>query len=104
MSCKDCEDLSVEYQIASPSDLRQAIAVVRDSIEARTIQETPSRPNAYGGNASFQDIVHGGAWDDFVCFEFQCTQCGQLFQLSAETYHGSGGAWRPVTAEVAHAL
>lgn len=104
MSCKDCEELNVEYRVASPSDLRNAIAVARDSIKAGTIQEIPSQSIAFGGNASFQDIANGGAWDDFVCFDFKCSHCGQRFQLSAETYHGSGGAWRPITGGGAHAL
>jgi hypothetical protein len=29
-------------------------------------------------------------------YGFRCTSCGQLFSLSAETYHGSGGHWQPV--------
>lgn len=32
-------------------------------------------------------------WGDVVDLYFQCTQCGSVFSLHAETYHGRGGAW-----------
>jgi hypothetical protein len=29
---------------------------------------------------------------------FECTYCGQRFELFAETYHGRGGSWSPTTS------
>ncbi|MER9758272.1 hypothetical protein NKJ46_33985, partial [Mesorhizobium sp. M0166] len=34
-----------------------------------------------------------GPWDDLLLYRFRCTTCAQVFLLSAETYHGSGGEW-----------
>ena len=104
MTRKDCAVLGAEYRVTPPSDLRKAFAVARDSIEAGTSQELPRQINAIGGNTSFQDIANGVTWGDFFCLDFQCSCCGQRFQPSAQTCHGSGGSWRPVQAEGAPAL
>ena len=37
-----------------------------------------------------------GPWPDHVWCHFECVACGQPFELSVETYHGSGGRWGPV--------
>jgi len=35
-----------------------------------------------------------GPWDDIISYAFRCAACEAQFELSAETYHGAGGAWR----------
>jgi hypothetical protein len=35
-------------------------------------------------------------WSDCIECGLVCTKCGGKFQFSAETYHQSGGEWRPV--------
>jgi len=95
MSCDRCQELSVEYRIAVPSDLRQAIKIIGESIADGTLQEVQLAPKPYC-SVPFQDLANGGAWDDVVSYDFQCHHCGQLFHLGAETYHGSGGSWHPV--------
>jgi hypothetical protein len=96
MSCDACKELTVEHQISSPSDLRQAIGIIQGNIADGTIKESPSASLTYS-SVPFQDLVNGDNWDDFVSYDFKCTRCGQAFHLRAETYHGSGGAWRPVS-------
>jgi hypothetical protein len=97
VSCEQCKDLSVEYRIASPSDLRQAIRVAWDNVTDGTIRQVQTPSGTYG-SIDFKDVATGGTWDDLVSYHFQCIHCGQSFHLSAETYHGSGGAWRPTVA------
>jgi hypothetical protein len=90
--CSSCKDLNHEFQIKLPSDLRKAIAVTRDNLTAGTISDVTT-----GGDCKpFAELVSSGQWDDVLLYYFQCNICGQLFQLSAETYHGRGGWWKPV--------
>jgi len=94
MSCDRCQELSVDYRIASPSDLRSAIRIVGESVADGTLREIHGDSVPYS-QAPFGDLVNGANWDDLVTYAFECCQCGQVFHLDAETYHGSGGFWRP---------
>jgi len=90
--CPSCKDLNTEFQIKFPSDLKKAIAVTRDNLADGTISNVTK-----GGDCKpFEELVSSGKWDDVLLYRFQCNTCGQLFELSAETYHGSGGWWKPV--------
>jgi len=98
MACSFCKDLCIEYQISSPSDLRQAISVARDNVADGTLKEIasdqsdlPQRP--------FSEVASSDQWDDVMVYRFQCQHCSEQFILEAETFHGSGGAWRPVKVD-----
>ncbi|MGZ9223287.1 MAG: hypothetical protein ACXW4Q_14355 [Anaerolineales bacterium] len=75
-----------------PSDLTKSIAVTRDNLTAGTISDVTT-----GGDCKpFDALVSLGKWDDVLLYRFQCNTGDQLFELSAETYHGAGGWWKPV--------
>ena len=94
--CSKCADLRVQYRIRHPGDLRQAISVIRAEIEAGVLTEaTLSNPEQENWRTEFSQLL-SGAPDDLVLCYFRCTNCSQLFRLSCETYHGSGGSWAPV--------
>jgi len=90
--CSFCKDLNTEFRIKLPSDLKKAIAVTRDNLVDGTISDITT-----GGDCKpFDELVSSGKWDDVLLYHFKCNTCGQLFELSAETYHGSGGWWKPI--------
>lgn len=90
--CPSCKELNIEFRIRLSSDLRQAIAVTRDNLADGTISDVTT-----GGDCKlFDELVSSGKWDDVLLYHFKCNTCGQLFELSAETYHGAGGWWKPV--------
>lgn len=89
--CPSCKDLNIEFRIKVPSDLRQAIAVTRDNLADGTISDVTT-----GGDCKpFDELVSSGKWEDVLRYHFRCNTCGQKFELYAETYHGSGGWWKP---------
>jgi len=94
MACSFCQDLCIEYQISTPSDLRQAIAVVRDNLADGTLKEISPEQSGLP-QRSFSEVASSGQWDDVLVYRFQCQHCSEQFILDAETFHGSGGAWRP---------
>lgn len=94
MPCSFCNDLCTEYRISSPSDLRHAIAVVRDNLADGTLTEIGSEVSGLP-QRSFSEVAGSGQWDDVMVYRFQCQHCSGQFILEAETFHGSGGAWRP---------
>jgi hypothetical protein len=90
--CPSCKDLNIEFPIRFPSDLRRAIAVTRDNLADGTISDiTPA-----GAWKPFEELVSTGKWEDILRYHFRCNTCEQRFELYAETYHGSGGWWKPV--------
>jgi len=90
--CPACKDLNTEFKIKLPSDLRQAIAVTCDNLTDGTISDVTTAEDC----KPFDELVSSGKWDDVLLYNFRCNTCSQLFELSAETYHGSGGWWKPV--------
>jgi hypothetical protein len=90
--CPSCKDINIEFRIKVPSDLRQAIAVTRDNLADGTISDATTGAD----DKPFRELSSSGKWDDVLHYRFQCNSCGQLFELHAETYHGSGGWWKPV--------
>ena len=90
--CNSCKDLNIEFRIKLPSDLRKAVAVARDNLADGTISDV-----IIGGDCKpFDELVSSGQWDDVLLYHLKCNTCGQVFELSAETYHGAGGWWKPV--------
>lgn len=46
------------------------------------------------GNCDFYSLEKGKLFpDDVIYHKFRCTSCNRKFELSVETYHGSGGEW-----------
>jgi hypothetical protein len=52
------------------------------------------------GTCTFEELLQSKTWpSDFLTHTLECCNCGRRFQLSVETYHGSGGAWEMITNE-----
>ena len=92
--CDRCKHLKAPLTIAWPDDLRRAIRLAKENVENGTLAVVDAE--TLPGAQPFAQLSPAGRWDDMVHFVFVCTACGQRFELSAETYHGAGGAWRPL--------
>ena len=91
--CEKCKDLNTIFRISMPGDLKQAIRVAKDNVADGTISVIE---NAEKISQPFFQLSESGTWDDIVHYEFKCNSCGQKFHLVAETYHGTGGEWKPI--------
>lgn len=86
MICEDCSDAA--GKINNPKDLANAICFLNERTEAKAFKYL-----GYGSwGEPFSQIVKRKGWSDLICNYFACRTCGQVFNLYAETYHGSGGA------------
>lgn len=92
MACEACAPLSRAVEILGPDDLRDVIATARAAVEAGTLQYVPAR-GARPEDGPFSTLP---GWPDIISWRFSCTGCRRSFLLACETYHGSGGDWRPV--------
>jgi hypothetical protein len=85
-TCDRCAALRQVYEIRTPGELTQAMRVVRDNLADATLIPVSAE--------SAEVLRPEGPWPDVIRREYQCSSCSQHFILTAETYHGSGGAWR----------
>jgi hypothetical protein len=94
-SCESCERVHEPIEIRLPGQLRRLLHALRELVEAsqlRVLTQAECTPN----EPPFLSLLREGPWPDVLNYRFQCNRCGTYFALSAETYHGSGGAWKPV--------
>ena len=92
--CEKCKDLNTVFRINYPGDLKQAIRIAKENVEDSTIAVVEAENENW--SIPFSQLAESGTWDDIVHYVFVCNYCGQKFQLSAETYHGAGGEWKPI--------
>jgi predicted RNA-binding Zn-ribbon protein involved in translation (DUF1610 family) len=89
MSCARCDDLCQEVPIRTPGELEKVVRVARASLEDGTIAEITSGEES----TLLSTLTHEGPLPDIIRSEFRCRECGEVFLLRCETYHGSGGSW-----------
>jgi hypothetical protein len=92
--CERCSNLNTVFRIKLPEELKQAIRIAKENVANETISVVENETNHW--SQPFNQLTASGGWDDIVSYVFVCNSCGQRFQLSAETYHGSGGEWKPL--------
>lgn len=97
MACDKCHDLRNVRKIDLPVHLAETIALVRDHINRAALVEVRDETDPIQRhNEPFSHISPEGPWPDHLSYDFACTRCNARFHLSAETYHGRGGEWRPL--------
>jgi hypothetical protein len=87
MSCSLC-DLCQKVPIRTPGELRKVVRVARANLEDGTIVEIASEEST-----PLSALRPEGPLPDIIRPNFRCRECGQMFLLRCETYHGSGGSW-----------
>jgi len=98
MTCEQCEKAIQPQQIKRPSDLSSAILAASEAVRLGILRYEGA--GAWG--EPFISIAHGAGWGDIVNNYFSCRNCGQWFNLRAETYRGSGGAFEAVAEPAGH--
>jgi hypothetical protein len=90
LECRACATVNQTEDVRSPDQLRVLLAKVRDLLRAGSLAQV-----AATGSVVVQEIDPDGSWPDLLQGTFQCAECGMNYELSVETYHGSGGVWKP---------
>ena len=93
----NCNILTKEYRIGSPDALKSILQMIRANLENGVIVEDAYWPSGqiHVVQPSFSSLPSEGPWPDYFEYYFRCVGCDCLFQLSVETYHGTGGQWKP---------
>lgn len=74
----------------SPYEYSDLVRQILETVEEGTFR-------LVSGTCPLEEILSTKAWPrDVITHVLECTSCSRRFQLSIETYHGSGGAWEAV--------
>ena len=85
--CIECDGLSETIRIEHPYEYFNLVEQIKKYITSGLL-------SILEGNCDFNDISKGNPWtDDVISHTFKCTHCIRTFELTVETYHGSGGNW-----------
>ena len=81
--------------------LTKAIRVIRGNLSDKSIEATDYWPQGVLAvqQPTFNQLPDDGPWPDYICYYFRCPTCHRIFEFSVETYHGSGGHWKPIHEE-----
>lgn len=93
--CPGCGEANARVEVHSPGQLRQVLRSIRALVESGSLRVLP-HAQASPGESQFMAVPLEGPWPDVLNYRFKCERCGTHFALSAETYHGRGGEWKPV--------
>ena len=93
--CDYCADLHPTVRIKTPQKLSKILLRAADRLADGTLVDiTLSYAQAEHINTDPQGNRRLHGWYDFLQHHFQCTHCNAVFEIFAETYHGSGGEWK----------
>ena len=90
--CARCDGFSERRRVNSGYEYRDLVRQIMETIEQGTFR-------LLSGTCKLEDILTARQWPgDYIVHVLECTTCSRRFQLSVETYHGSGGAWQVIVS------
>ena len=97
MTCEECRELQT-HAFRSPADLVHAVQVAAAEVDRGVLVRVDREELTESERQAVDSILASEALPDNVRYRFKCTVCGDLFELLAETYSGSGGWTRKEAA------
>ena len=95
MPCELCDTFDIQIKIRFPSELARILEKLKAAVSARELTyDSVASSQVPIGQPDFTALEATGPYPDALHYYFDCPQCGCMFELTAETYHGSGGCWR----------
>ncbi len=80
--------------IYSPNDLKKWIEKLRRASELGKIRQYWPDNNPFLTERSISEIDVHGPWPDHIEWYFYDLETNHYYNLTCETYHGTGGYWK----------
>ena len=94
MTCENCDTFDTGLEIRLPGELARILAKLRHAVATGELKYNGFESSrALIGQPDFNSVEPSGPFPDAMDYYFDCPSCGSVFELTAETYHGSGGKW-----------
>lgn len=85
--CSKCDRFQERLNFSSLSEYLHIVRELIQVVKEGTLTLTRA-------DCRLEEMFETPMPGDVICHEFQCTNCGRRFTLSADTYHGSA-SWMP---------
>jgi hypothetical protein len=89
MPCEECQALST-HRFGSLDDLINALQVAAAESDRGVLRQVDERKTTISEQEAMESVFASGALPDNVKYRFNCTICGDRFELLADTRQGSG--------------
>jgi hypothetical protein len=90
MSCDECRDLNA-HEFRSPDDLLNAVQVAAAEVDRGVLRRVDVADLTAPEQEALDSVFSTHALPDVVRYRFECSVCGDRFELFADTHHGKGG-------------
>ena len=90
MTCDECRDLNA-HEFRSPDDLLNAVQVAAAEVDRGVLRRLDVADLTAPEQEALDSVLSANTLPEVVRYRFQCSVCGDRFELSADTYDGKGG-------------
>ena len=90
MACEECNELHT-HKFRSPADLLNAVQVAAAEIDRGALRRMNVKDLSDPEQQALDSVLAAYALPELVQYRFECTVCGDCFELTADTDQGSGG-------------
>lgn len=97
MTCEECRELKT-HEFRSSDDLLHALQVAAAEVDRGVLERIQRDALTVREREALDSALVSEALPDTVRYRFQCTVCGDRFELHADTCHASGGWTREEAA------
>lgn len=95
MVCKVCDTFDTQIDIPFSSGLARILGKLKAAVSAGKLKYNSFESSRVPiGQPDFTALEAAGPYPDVLQYYFECPKCGCMFELTAETYHGSDGSWK----------
>jgi len=97
VTCKQCAAFATTLPVRGPADLESIVERLRQAVADGTLEYAAFEAEpTLAIEPSLLTLDLAGPLPDVMRYQLGCPHCEQRFELTAETYHGIGGAWKAV--------
>ena len=91
MTCEECRDLET-HEFRSPTDLVHAFQVAASEVDRGVLRRSHVERRTASEEAAVHSALASEALPGTLRYRFECTVCGDRFELWGDTASGEG-AW-----------
>lgn len=89
IACAECRDLT-SHEFRSPDDLLHAVQTAAAEVDRGVLRRVAAPELTTRESEALDSALEARALPDLIRYRFECTQCGDAFDLVADTHDGSG--------------
>jgi hypothetical protein len=91
IACEECRDLTT-HEFRSADDLLHAVQTAAAEVDRGVLRRVAVPELTTRESEALDSALASQALPDLIRYRFECTQCGDAFELVADTSSGQG-AW-----------